>query len=96
MISWRDRSRGPGLTFVEAAAVLPEGRMAPQDSGIWSDAHIKLEPLYSVCFSISTHLIASNDKTLKDIRTNRGISSGITALTISRFNRIRFSKLPSY
>lgn len=34
-------SRGPGLTFVEATAVLPEGRISPQDSGIWSDAHIK-------------------------------------------------------
>ena len=34
-------SRGPGLTFVEATAVLPEGRITPQDSGIWSDAHIK-------------------------------------------------------
>ena len=34
-------SRGPGLTFVEATAVLPEGRTSPQDTGIWSDAHIK-------------------------------------------------------
>jgi len=34
-------SRGPGLTFVEATAVLPEGRITPQDTGIWSDAHIK-------------------------------------------------------
>ena len=34
-------SRGPGLTFVEATAVLPEGRISPQDVGIWSDAHIK-------------------------------------------------------
>ena len=34
-------SRGPGLTFVEATAVLPEGRISPQDCGIWSDAHIK-------------------------------------------------------
>ena len=34
-------SRGPGLTFVEATAVLPEGRISPQDAGIWSDAHIK-------------------------------------------------------
>ncbi|OCH89918.1 FMN-linked oxidoreductase [Obba rivulosa] len=36
-------TRGPGLTFVEATAVLPEGRITPEDVGIWSDAHI--EPL---------------------------------------------------
>ncbi|KIK64023.1 hypothetical protein GYMLUDRAFT_241244 [Collybiopsis luxurians FD-317 M1] len=34
-------SRGPGLTFVEATAVLPEGRITPEDTGIWDDAHIK-------------------------------------------------------
>ncbi|KAI0891005.1 NADPH dehydrogenase [Annulohypoxylon nitens] len=32
--------RGPGLTFVEATAVQPRGRITPQDSGLWSDAHI--------------------------------------------------------
>ncbi|PPQ80486.1 LOW QUALITY PROTEIN: hypothetical protein CVT25_001752 [Psilocybe cyanescens] len=32
-------SRGPGLSFVEATAVTPEGRITPQDVGIWSDAH---------------------------------------------------------
>jgi 2,4-dienoyl-CoA reductase-like NADH-dependent reductase (Old Yellow Enzyme family) len=30
---------GAGLVFTEAAAVTPEGRIAPQDLGIWSDAH---------------------------------------------------------
>ena len=29
------------MTFVEATAILPEGRISPQDTGIWSDAHIK-------------------------------------------------------
>ncbi|CCM02133.1 uncharacterized protein FIBRA_04210 [Fibroporia radiculosa] len=33
-------TRGPGLTIVEATAVLPEGRITPQDTGIWSDEHI--------------------------------------------------------
>ncbi|KIM46736.1 hypothetical protein M413DRAFT_16424 [Hebeloma cylindrosporum] len=32
-------SRGPGLTFVEATGVLPEGRITPDCVGIWSDAH---------------------------------------------------------
>ncbi|OBZ67649.1 putative NADPH dehydrogenase C23G7.10c [Grifola frondosa] len=36
-------TRGPGLTFVEATAVLPQGRTSPQDLGIWSDEHV--EPL---------------------------------------------------
>ena len=30
---------GAGLVMVEATAVSPEGRITPQDSGIWSDAH---------------------------------------------------------
>ncbi|KAF9494617.1 FMN-linked oxidoreductase [Pleurotus eryngii] len=34
-------TRGPGLTFVEAAAVVPEGRITPEDVGIWSDDCIK-------------------------------------------------------
>ncbi|KIY67755.1 FMN-linked oxidoreductase [Cylindrobasidium torrendii FP15055 ss-10] len=32
-------SRGPGLTWTEASAVLPEGRISPEDAGIWSDEH---------------------------------------------------------
>ncbi|KZT07007.1 FMN-linked oxidoreductase [Laetiporus sulphureus 93-53] len=32
---------GPGLTVVEATAVVPEGRITPQDVGIWSDEHIQ-------------------------------------------------------
>jgi 2,4-dienoyl-CoA reductase-like NADH-dependent reductase (Old Yellow Enzyme family) len=31
---------GAGLVFTEAAAVLPEGRITPQDLGIWKDEHI--------------------------------------------------------
>src|SRR5262252_9090565 len=34
---------GAGLVLTEATAVLPEGRISPQDLGIWSDKHI--EPL---------------------------------------------------
>ena len=30
---------GAGLVLVEATAVVPEGRISPEDSGIWSDAH---------------------------------------------------------
>lgn len=35
--------RGPGLTMVEATAVLPEGRITPEDAGLWKDSQI--EPL---------------------------------------------------
>ena len=31
---------GAGLIFTEAAAVLPEGRITPQDLGFWKDEHI--------------------------------------------------------
>ncbi|HWB59700.1 MAG TPA: NADH:flavin oxidoreductase/NADH oxidase [Chthoniobacteraceae bacterium] len=37
---------GAALVFTEAAAVLPEGRISPDDLGIWSDEHI--EPLARV------------------------------------------------
>lgn len=30
--------RGPGLTFIEATAVSPEGRITPEDSGLWNDS----------------------------------------------------------
>ena len=31
---------GAGLVLTEASAVLPEGRISPQDLGIWSDDHV--------------------------------------------------------
>ena len=34
---------GAGMVMAEATAVLPEGRISPQDLGIWSDDHV--EPL---------------------------------------------------
>jgi 2,4-dienoyl-CoA reductase-like NADH-dependent reductase (Old Yellow Enzyme family) len=33
---------GAALVFTEATAVLPEGRISPQDLGIWKDEHIEL------------------------------------------------------
>jgi 2,4-dienoyl-CoA reductase-like NADH-dependent reductase (Old Yellow Enzyme family) len=33
---------GAGLVFTEATAVTPEGRISPDDLGIWSDAHIDM------------------------------------------------------
>ncbi|KAG7006304.1 NADPH dehydrogenase afvA [Physcia stellaris] len=35
--------RGPGLSMVEATAVTPEGRITPEDSGLWKDS--QMEPL---------------------------------------------------
>lgn len=35
--------RGPGLTIIEATAVLANGRITPEDSGLWKDSQI--EPL---------------------------------------------------
>ena len=37
---------GAGLVFTEAAAVVPEGRIGPEDLGIWGDQHV--EPLARV------------------------------------------------
>lgn len=33
---------GAGLVMTEATAVVPEGRISPQDLGIWSDEHVAL------------------------------------------------------
>lgn len=33
---------GAGLVLTEATAVSPEGRISPQDLGIWSDAHVPM------------------------------------------------------
>ncbi|THW37213.1 NADH:flavin oxidoreductase/NADH oxidase [Aureobasidium pullulans] len=33
-------SRGPGMSFVEATAVVAEGRITPEDSGLWKDSQI--------------------------------------------------------
>jgi len=33
---------GAGLVLTEATAVLPEGRISPQDLGIWSDDHVAM------------------------------------------------------
>jgi 2,4-dienoyl-CoA reductase-like NADH-dependent reductase (Old Yellow Enzyme family) len=44
---------GAGLVLTEAAAVLPEGRISPQDLGIWSDDHI--QPLKEIVDFIETH-----------------------------------------
>ncbi|KAL8998341.1 MAG: hypothetical protein Q9169_002554 [Polycauliona sp. 2 TL-2023] len=44
--------RGPGLTMVEATAVTAEGRITPEDSGLWKDS--QMAPLkYSVDFAHS-------------------------------------------
>ena len=43
-------SRGPGLSFVEATAVTPEGRSSPEDTGLWSDAQI---PAYETLTSFA-------------------------------------------
>src|SRR5262245_21172830 len=39
---------GSGLVLTESTAVLPEGRISPQDLGIWSDDHVaKLKDIVS-------------------------------------------------
>ncbi|GAB7363403.1 hypothetical protein MBLNU230_g3680t1 [Neophaeotheca triangularis] len=39
--------RGPGISCVEAAGVTPEGRITPEDVGLWKDSQIA--PLKEVC-----------------------------------------------
>ncbi len=44
---------GAALVFTEAAAVTPEGRITPQDLGVWSEAHY--EPLERITSVIRAH-----------------------------------------
>lgn len=44
---------GAGLVFTEAAAVTPEGRISPQDLGLWKDDHIA--PLARVVDFLHAH-----------------------------------------
>ena len=45
----------PGLIFTEAAAVSPEGRITPDDLGIWKDEHIPgLQEIVQFCESQGT------------------------------------------
>lgn len=44
---------GAGLVIVEATAVSPEGRISPEDAGLWSDAQI--EPLARVNRLLKAH-----------------------------------------
>lgn len=39
-------SRGPGLAIVEATAVSPEGRISPEDVGLWKDSQV--EPMAKI------------------------------------------------
>ncbi|MCJ1395414.1 hypothetical protein MMC18_008300 [Xylographa bjoerkii] len=39
--------RGPGLTIIEATAISSEGRITPEDSGLWKDSQIA--PLARIC-----------------------------------------------
>ncbi|KAJ1673235.1 hypothetical protein EV182_005638, partial [Spiromyces aspiralis] len=49
--------RGAGLVMVEATAVTPNGRISPQDLGIWSDDHIP--PLKRIADFIHTQKAAA-------------------------------------
>jgi len=44
---------GAGLVCVEATAVLPEGRISPADSGLWSDGHV--EPFRRITQFLKEH-----------------------------------------
>ena len=47
---------GAGLVIMEATAVAPEGRISPQDHGIWKDAHIeKLRQITAFCQAQGSH-----------------------------------------
>lgn len=39
-------TRGPGLTFIECTSVTENGRITPQDSGLWKDSQI--EPIKKI------------------------------------------------
>lgn len=49
--------RGPGLTFGEATSITPNGRITPQDAGLWDDTQIApLRALATFAHSQGQHL----------------------------------------
>ncbi|KAI6040870.1 hypothetical protein EDC04DRAFT_2867398 [Pisolithus marmoratus] len=45
-------SRGPGLAMIEASAVVPEGRITPEDAGLWKDSQAEsLRPIVEFAHS---------------------------------------------
>lgn len=45
-------SRGTGLAMIEATAVLPEGRITPEDCGLWNDSQMEsLKPIVDFAHS---------------------------------------------
>ncbi|RMZ75023.1 hypothetical protein DV737_g5529, partial [Chaetothyriales sp. CBS 132003] len=50
-------ARGPGISFVEATSVTPEGRLSPEDSGLWMDSQIEpLKHIVDFAHSQSQHI----------------------------------------
>ncbi|KAF1984882.1 NADH:flavin oxidoreductase/NADH oxidase [Aulographum hederae CBS 113979] len=50
--------RGPGLSCVEATSVTPEGRITPEDSGLWKDSQIEpLKRIVEFAHSQSQHMM---------------------------------------
>ena len=50
--------RGPGLTCVEATTVTAEGRITPEDSGLWQDSQIEpLRKLVEFAHSQNQHIM---------------------------------------
>ncbi|KAG8967013.1 hypothetical protein FRC03_010860 [Tulasnella sp. 419] len=50
-------TRGVGAIVVEATSVVPEGRLSPEDSGIWSDDHIDpLKRIVNFAHSQGVHI----------------------------------------
>ncbi|TFL06076.1 putative NADH:flavin oxidoreductase 1 [Pterulicium gracile] len=48
-------TRGAGAICVEATAVLPEGRISPEDAGLWTDTQIpKLQQIVNFCHAQGT------------------------------------------
>ncbi|KAI6029778.1 hypothetical protein PISMIDRAFT_12419 [Pisolithus microcarpus 441] len=45
-------SHGPGLAMIEATAVVPEGRITPEDAGLWNDSQAEsLRPIIEFAHS---------------------------------------------
>src|SRR4051812_29234601 len=49
--------RGPGLSIIEATAVVPEGRITPQDCGLWLDSQAeKLKEIVEFAHGQNQHI----------------------------------------
>jgi 2,4-dienoyl-CoA reductase-like NADH-dependent reductase (Old Yellow Enzyme family) len=85
---------GAALVFTEAAAVTPEGRISPQDLGVWSEKHF--EPLERIArFMGNQGAPASNSRMRAEREAPIGLGRDKAPLRKAPADGVRSPRAPS-